>query len=457
MMPDSRPLPTSGMTLLDTVRAGDPDDLLVVTRERSWSRAQLVGAAEATAAGWERAGSPPGRVHPLDARADVGTLLAVLALWRLGSVPALLHPGLTRPEWTRGTRTLFEAGQADELPEGTAAVLWTSGTSGHPRGVALGHEGLWASARASAARLSLGPDDVWLASLSPSHVGGLALMTRSLLLGSTLLLAESTRPEALPVLLRGRAGMPPVSHLSLVPTQLRRLLDAWGNGPPPRSFRLVLVGGARTPGDLVERALFSGWPVALTYGMTEMTSQVATATPAEVLYDPGSVGRPLRDVEVRIHPSGEIWTRGPTQALGYLGGDGALADDDGWYRTGDLGALDGEGRLTVTGRRSDRIISGGVTVDAHEVEGILRAHPLVASAGVVGVPDDEWGERVVAAIEPAPGVSSAERPSLADELDDWCRRHLSVAKVPRGWRLVAALPLNERGKVDRAGVRRLFA
>lgn len=453
MAPDSPALPNSGTTILEAILDGDPDDLLVVTRERRWSRAQLARASEIEAAALAAAGSRAGQVHPLDARADIQTLLTVLASWRLGAVPALLHPGLTRREWTRGVRTLSEGG---EVPAGTAAVLWTSGTTGRPRGVALGHGGLLASARASAERLSLGADDVWLASLSPSHVGGLALMTRALVLGSTLLLGESARPESLPPLLRGRGESPAVSHLSLVPTQLRRLLRAWGDGPPPRTFRLALIGGARAPGDLVERALFSGWPLALTYGMTEMTSQVATAAPAEVLYDPEAVGRPLRGVEVRIAASGEIWTRGPTRALAYLGGDDALADDQGWYHTGDLGTLDAQGRLTVTGRRSDRIISGGVTVDAHEVEGVLRAHPSVAAAAVVGIPDEEWGERVVAAVEPALDVDGEEEQSLARELDDWCRRRLSVAKLPRSWRLVGALPLNARGKVDRVGVRNLF-
>jgi O-succinylbenzoic acid--CoA ligase len=456
MTPASSPLPTPGTTVLDAILEGDPDDILVIDRERRWSRGQLAQAAEVEAEMLAGTGVEPGGVHPLDARADAETLLTVLALWRLGAVPALLHPGLTRREWTVGIRTLSEAGREGEVPEGTAAVLWTSGTSGRPRGVALGHRGLLASAGASAERLSLGPQDVWLASLSPSHVGGLALMTRSLLLGSTLLVPGSTRPESLPLLLRGAEGSPPVSHMSLVPTQLRRLLEAWGDGPPPRTFHLALIGGARTPGDLVERALFSGWPVALTYGMTEMTSQVATATPAEVLYDPEGVGRPLRDVELRIAPSGEIWTRGPTRALAYLGDDGALVDEEGWYHTGDLGTLDGRGRLTVTGRRSDRIVTGGVTVDAHEVEGVIRGHPGVAAVAVVGIPDDEWGERVVAAVEPAPGANGGACDSLEAALDRWCRRRLSAAKIPRGWRVVASLPLNPRGKVDRTGVRSLF-
>lgn len=451
MRPHSPPRIDSGIVDLGAVLDGPGEDLLVRSPSASWTRRELVDAADAEARTLADVGVSAGVVHPMDARPEVQTLVTLLALWRLGAVPALLNPGLTRPEWTVGVQALSKADRGGAVPPGTAAILWTSGTSGRPRGVALGHAGLIASAEAAAERLSLGSDDVWLASLSPAHVGGLALMTRALLLGSTLVLRGKTRPEEIPALLRGAPNRPPVTHLSLVPTQLQRLLDAWGDDPPPRSFRLALIGGARTPGDLAERAFLTGWPVALTYGMTEMTSQVATAAPAEVLYDPEAVGRPLRDVEIKIDASGEIWTRGPTRALAYLGTDELLVDVEGWVHTGDLGELDASGRLRVTGRRSDRILSGGVTVDAHEVEAALRAHPGVAAAAVVGLPDAEWGERVAAVIAPHPG-------SALDvaALDDWCRSRLSVAKVPRVWRIVDSVPLNANGKVDRPGLRELF-
>lgn len=450
------PVPATGPTVLEAVFEGAGDDVLVVTAEEEWTREALARASEDEADSLRRVGVETGMVHPLDARPDIDTLVTLLALWRLGAVPALLHPGLTRPEWTEGIQVLSEAGRTGDVPAGTAAILWTSGTSGRPRGVALGHAGLVASARSAAERLSLGPDDVWLATLSPSHVGGLALLTRALLLGSTLVLAGATRPESVPAFLRGSETSPAVTHMSLVPTQLQRVLEAWGEGPPPRSLRLVLIGGARAPGELVERALFSGWPVALTYGMTEMTSQVATATPAEVLYDPEAVGRPLGGIDIRVEDSGEIWTRGRTAALGYVGSDEPLTDDEGWYHTGDLGVLDDQGRLRVTGRRSDRIVSGGVTVDAHEVEAALGAHPGVADATVVGIPDAEWGERVVAAIVLDPDGPLLGPAPLVSELDGWCRSRLGVAKIPRDWRFVDSLPLNARGKVDRIAVRGLF-
>ncbi len=199
----------------------------------------------------------------------------------------------------------------------------------------------------------------------------------------------------------------------------------------------------------MERALEAGWPLALTYGATEMSSQIATAPPALTRSKPGTVGPPLQGVEVRLDGAGELWTRGPTRALAYVGrGAGELADGDGWYRTGDLGRLDGDGHLWVTGRRMDRIVTGGVTVDAVEVEEALRAHPTVIDACVVGVPDPEWGERVGAWVEPVEGELELE------ELDRHLRQLLTGAKLPRLWHVAPAMPRNANGKVDRVAVRR---
>jgi O-succinylbenzoic acid--CoA ligase len=436
--------------LLDAILDGaDGDVVLIGPESRPWTRGELARAVERRAEELAAVGLEGGVVHALDGVADAHTLVTLLAVWRRGAVAALLNPGLTSREWTGAVETLTTA---SDIPPGTAAILWTSGTTGRPRGVALGHETLAASARAARDRLSLGGDDVWLASLSPAHVGGLALMTRSLLLGSVLVAPGSIRGAALPGLLEGSRRIPPVSHLSLVPTQLHRLLDAWGDAPPPRTLRLILVGGAHAPARLVERALASAWPLALTYGMTEMTSQVATAAPAEVLYDPEAVGRPLEGIEVRVEASGEILVRGPTRALGYVGAEDPLADVDGWYHTGDLGSLDDQGRLRITGRRSDRIVSGGVTVDAHEVEELLRQHPGVSDAAVVGLPDAEWGERVGAAVVLATPHDGGTPTELA-ALEDWCRERLSAAKRPRRWIVLTELPRNANGKVERDALR----
>jgi O-succinylbenzoic acid--CoA ligase len=201
---------------------------------------------------------------------------------------------------------------------------------------------------------------------------------------------------------------------------------------------------------VLDRALEAGWPVALTYGMTEMSSQVATAPPDQVRRKPGTVGKLLPGVEGRLAPDGELSLRGPTLAMRYVGTDEPLVDDEGWYRTGDLARLDDEGDLWITGRRSDRIVSGGVTVDAAEVEETLRAHPAVYDVSVVGLPDEEWGEVVGAALVPVEGELDLEA------LDAWLRERLTAAKLPRRWALRDALPRNANGKVDRARVREIL-
>lgn len=332
--------------------------------------------------------------------------------------------------------------------EEVMAVLWTSGSSGIPRGVELTLDNLRVSARASRKALGLRPSDAWLASLSPAHVGGLALVLRAPVVGCRLVVRGDFRAETFNTVVD--AGQ--ITHASLVPTMLHMALDERGDRPPPESFRCVLLGGARAPLPVLERARALGFPVALTYGMTETTSQVSTALPDLVRQKPGTVGSPLPGVQVRVpREGGEILVRGPIVALRYLGSASPLADSEGWLRTGDMGRVDEDGHLWITGRISDRIISGGVNVDPVEVEKVLAAHPDVADAVVVGIPDHLWGERVVAVLVPGPlaaGADGWER--LLREVDLLVRRELAAGKRPRGYLRLESLPVGSNGKVDRA-------
>jgi O-succinylbenzoic acid--CoA ligase len=225
---------------------------------------------------------------------------------------------------------------------------------------------------------------------------------------------------------------------------LHQLLEAWGPEAAPDSLRCLLIGGAPAREELIVAALEAGFPIALTYGLTEASSQVATAPPELVREKPGTVGPPLPGVRVRVSESGELLVQGPTVAPGEV-------RTDGWLHTGDLAREDGEGHLWITGRESDRIISGGVNVDPGEVEAALEAHPLVAEAVVLGVPDREWGERVVAVV-----VSHSPGPALRKELDELVGHSLSPAKRPRAIRFLDSVPRNPHGKVDRERVRALF-
>jgi len=431
------------MSVVDVLRKtpARPEATALVAGDETWSYDALGRVVDDRAEELAAAAIAPNRVVPVVVQPDARSVVELLALWRLGATPAPLNAKLTPPELELARASLQHA------PAGHQVILWTSGTAGRARGVAISFGALEASASAAARRLDLRASDAWLASLSPAHVGGLALVTRSILLGGTLVVAGAFEAGRVLDAMRGSGGVR-VTHASFVPTQLLRILDLAGDMPPPASFRCALVGGAETPAPLLARALAARWPVALTYGLSEATSQVATAPPAITRAKPGAVGKPLDGVEVRIAADGEILVRGATLASAYVGRDaGDISDAEGWHHTGDLGRLDGDGDLWVIGRRVDRIVSGGVNVDAVEVEEALRAHPEVADACVVGVPDAEWGEVVSAWLEPA-----GESLDL-DAVDAFARARLTAAKVPRRYHVGGPPPRNANGKVDRGAVR----
>ncbi len=329
-----------------------------------------------------------------------------------------------------------------------AARMLTSGSTGAPRPVPVTHGNLEASASAVIERLALRPTDRWLTSLSMGHIGGLALLHRAAVVGCTLVTENGF--DAARFARRIDAGG--VTHAALVPVMLSRLLDERGELAPHPSLRCLLVGGAPVPIPLLHRALRLEYPVAVTYGLTEATSQVATAEPDRVRAKPGTVGPPLTGVEVRIDPGGgagtgssgavaegigEICVRGRTVSSELVGG--------GWLRTGDLGRRDPEGDLWITGRVSEWIITGGVNVSPAEVESVLLGHAAVREVAVFGAPDSEWGERVVAVVVP----EDPARPPRLRALLDYARPRLAPAKRPREIRIAAAIPRTATGKLDR--------
>jgi len=364
-----------------------------------------------------------------------------------------------------------------EAPPGEPlhTILSTSGTSGRPKAVGLTLANHLACARASGRRMLLGPADRWLASLSHAHVGGVALVVRSAWTGAALVLREGFDAGELAAM----AADGRVTHASLVPTMLRRLVAARGSRPAPLPLRGILLGGDAADAGEVLEALELGYPLFPTYGLTEAASQVATARPEQAVRAPGTVGRPLPGTELRIGEGDEILVRGPTVMAGYVLGPGAGADarpgaeaaagpeagtgavgraggaaggpalgPDGWLRTGDAGRVDEEGFLWVTGRLSSRIVSGGVTVDPAAVEAVLAAHPAVRGAAVVGLPAPEWGERVAVLV-----VAGGPAGGLAEALEAHCRERLAAPSRPRRLAFVPSLPRNPNGKVDRAAVR----
>jgi O-succinylbenzoic acid--CoA ligase len=299
-----------------------------------------------------------------------------------------------------------------------AILVHTSGTTSAPKPIRLTYGNWLWSALGSAVALGVDPDERWLCTLPLSHVGGLSILLRSVIYGTTAIVHERFDTERVLAALREPDG-PTV--VSLVPTTLARLLDAGLQRPP--ALRWALLGGAPLPPALLERAAAAGVPVAPTYGLTEACSQVATD------------GVPLFCTRVTLADDGEIVVAGPT-----------LSPDAGpELRTGDLGALDADGRLRNVGRKADTIVTGGENVAPAEVEAVLEAHPAVAEAGVLGRPDPEWGEAVVALVRLRPGA-------VAEPLDllTHCQRRLARFKVPKDIQIVAdALPRTPSGKLVR--------
>ncbi len=328
-------------------------------------------------------------------------------------------------------------------------VVFTSGTTGRPKGAMLTNGNHFASASASRANLGAAPSDVWLVVLPLYHVGGLSVILRSVIDGAAVVLERGFDAHRA----NQAIGAHRVTLLSVVTTMLARMLDDHGQRAYPASLRCVLVGGGPVAPALVERAWRLGLPVAPTYGLTEAASQVATARPGNGRA--ASCGRPLPGVSVEIvNPDsagrGEVVVRAPAVMAGYLDDEDSTraAIRDGWLYTGDIGHFDEDGYLYIDDRRSDLILTGGESVYPAEVEAALLAHPMVAEAGVYGRADPLWGHRVEAAVVLRDGARVA-----ATELRQWCSARLARFKVPKTIRLVNTLPRTASGKLRRAILR----
>lgn len=344
--------------------------------------------------------------------------------------------------------------------EDVQAMVFTSGTSGTPKGAMLTYANQFYSATASAFRLGVLPDDRWLCPLPLAHVGGLAIILRSAQYGTGVILHNGFDADAVNQAIDTQG----VSLISLVPTMLHRVIAARDSRPFPSTLRLILLGGAAATTALVEQALTLGAPVATTYGLTEACSQVATQTPDLTVQKPGSVGKAVPFAALRIVDEherdvptgeyGEVWVNSPTVMQGYYEDAAATRKTvhKGWLRTGDIGYLDDDGDLWLVQRRSDLIVTGGENVYPAEVEAALKAHPAIADACVMGIASDEWGQQVAAAIVPR-DATTLDTDALTESLRDT----LAGYKLPRRWLILDSLPLTASGKVARAAVADLFA
>lgn len=425
--------------------APSPDHVALVEGDEHVTYAHLERASATTARRLAALGVGPGDRVATVLPAGIPFAELLHAVPRLGAALVPLDPRLAAPErrWRiedASPRVTVEApldGAEAEVelrpgpdPVALHSVLYTSGSTARPKRVELTWANHRASASASAAHLGTASHDRWLCCLPVHHVGGLAILLRSAIYGTTAVLHPGFDAHRVAADLTGGG----ITLVSLVATMVRRLGEVGLDAAP--GLRAALVGGGPVPRGVLEWGARHGLPLVQTYGMTETASQIATLGVGEALTHPGSAGRPLPGVELALSGAErEILVRGPMVARGALAADG-------WLHTGDAGRLDAEGFLHVDGRLANVIVTGGENVAAEEVEAVLLAHPAVAEAAVVGRADPEWGQAVTAHVVLS-GTASDE------ELRAFCRERLSPFKVPKEFRRHRTLTRTPAGKLMR--------
>jgi acyl-CoA synthetase (AMP-forming)/AMP-acid ligase II len=353
-------------------------------------------------------------------------------------------------------------------PESIAVLLFTSGTTGEPKAAVLRHMNLASYLVGSLEFGSAGEDEAAIMSVPPYHIAAVSSVLSTTYVGRRVVQLESFDPALWVKTVRDES----VTHAMVVPTMLNRILDIIefdGLGLP--SMRSLAYGGGPMPRSVVERALelLPDIDLVNAYGLTETSSTVAVLGPddhraAFASSDPavrarlGSVGQALPGVELTIRDAegaavaagetGEIWVRGDQVSGEYLGRSRSGSADDGWFNTRDAGYVDADGFLFVSGRLDDVIVRGGENLSPGEIEQVLAEHPAIDAAAVVGIPDVEWGERVVAAVVLTDGATATE-----DELREHVRNELRSARTPERIAIYGELPFTETGKLLRRVLR----
>lgn len=337
---------------------------------------------------------------------------------------------------------------SDFNSEKVTSIMYTSGTTGNPKGVMQTFGNHFYSAVGSALNLGVMPNDVWLAVVPIFHISGLSIMMRSLIYGMGVRLVEKFDVQKInDILLAGE-----VTTISVVPMMLTRLLAALpANKQYHPNFRTMLLGGGPTDLMTLQKATNAGIEVVQSYGMTETASQVIALDAANAPRKIGSAGQPLLPVSLRIahldnNQHGRIQIKSPTLAVGYLNQPEKYADsfEDGWFDTGDMGWIDDEGFLYIDGREGDMISSGGENVFPDEIESTYAELAEIAQVAVVGVPDEKWGAVPIAFI-----TFEGDKVLSQKDLRNFGREMLAHYKVPAKFYRLDEFPRTASGKVQR--------
>tara|TARA_B100000029_G_scaffold516400_1_gene629542 strand:+ start:4973 stop:6490 length:1518 start_codon:yes stop_codon:yes gene_type:complete len=329
------------------------------------------------------------------------------------------------------------------------SIIFTSGTTGKPKAVMLTNGNYYWSAVGSAQNLGVDNRDRWLLCMPYYHVGGLSILMRSAIYGTCAVIHEGFDQELVNSYLRNSS----ITLLSVVPTMLKRMLE-FDDGVFPNTIRAVLVGGGPVSKMLLEKAQLRGLPVLQTYGLTEAASQISTLSHHDAIEKIGSAGKALSINTLRVEKNiseediGEILVKGPTVTVGYFAQSDATQKTivDGWLHTGDIGHLDDEGYLFISDRRDDLIVTGGENVYPAEVENVLSNFANIAEAAVIGFPDDEWGQKIIAVL-----VLTQDKIGInATQLKNFLDKNLANYKHPRQFFISEqVLPRTISGKLQR--------
>lgn len=472
-------------TLPDRRSALDPDGPAVADSRQSLTNADLLDRVRAVAAQLDDRGVGRGDVVAVALTNRVEFVVLLFAAWRCGAAITPINPSSTAREISRQLQDsharIVVVDEGVATPEVDCAVLavsdldthapavtptpvddgsvlalliYTSGTTGTPKGVMLDHDNIEAMAEMSVTAINLGGDDRCLLILPLFHVNGIVVSVLTpLSAGASVVIADRFDPRTFFVAVEKHrptyfSGVPTIfSMLVALPEAVR---------PDTSSVRLAICGAAPAPSALLDRFEERfGFPLVEGYGLSEGTC-ASTLNPIAGERKAGTVGVALPGQEIRIvdrngsplpaGDSGEVVVRGANVMRGYLGRpeDTARTIVDGWLHTGDIGQLDDEGYLTLVGRSKDLIIRGGENIYPKEIEDVLTTDPAVMSAAVIGVPDDRWGEVVVAFVEPEPDADVD-----IDSLNRLCESSLARFKRPSAIRIVDSMPRNAVGKIDK--------
>lgn len=412
----------------------------------------------------------------------------IIGLWKIGAIPVVMNLRLTDSELIEQikfsecdkiiiekksnllktysdknkifypenlTEVNSEINQVEK--DDIALIIFTSGSTGKPKAVVHTYDSLYQSAVISNQILEQNNESRWLASLPFYHIGGFSIITRSLVYGCSIIIPDSLKTELISAAINNYSP----THCSLVPTQLKRLIES--GIKPNRELKKILIGGGWINNNLSDTALQNGWEIIKVYGSTETASMATAIRPEEILENHLSVGKILNPNKIKIidnsgkelpvNLSGEILINSPALCKEYLNNPGETRAKliDGWYHTGDIGYLDKNGFLFLESRRTDLIVSGGENINPSEIENVIESHKCVSEVCVIGVKDNEWGQIAAAAVVLKKNCSLSE-----NDLRAFLKEKLASYKIPKQIKFVENLPKSDLEKTLREKVKEFF-